>query len=143
MSEKRIIDETTGGEKNQKDVRIHAIPWEGLEELGRIYTFGEEKYADYNFRKGYKWSLSFDAMQRHPWIWWSGQDVDDESGLHHLAHATWHGLTLLLFALTGKGTDDRPGDSLLVSRPDEDIETISNPPRRRLKKGLTDDKPST
>jgi len=108
LTEKRITDESTGGEKGQKDVRLHAIPWEGLAELGKVYTFGEEKYSDYNFRKGYKWSLSFDAMQRHLWAFWSGDDLDTESGLHHLAHATWHGLTLLLFSVTGRGTDDRP-----------------------------------
>ncbi len=108
MNEIRITDEVTGGEKGQKDIRLHALPWEGLRELGKVYAFGEEKYADYNFRKGYLWSLSFDAMQRHLWEFWHGNDLDDESGLHHLAHATWHGFTLLLFAVTGKGTDDRP-----------------------------------
>lgn len=108
MTEQRVVDPDTGGEKGMKDVRIHAIPWEGLAELGRVYAFGEEKYADYNFRKGYKWSLSFDALQRHLWSWWAGEDTDPESGHHHLAHVTWHGFTLLLFAITGKGNDDRP-----------------------------------
>lgn len=106
--ETRVIDEKTGGAKGQKDIRIHAVPWEALQELGKVYAFGEEKYDDYNFRKGYSWALSFDAMQRHLWAFWSGNDFDDESGLHHLAHATWHGFTLLLFAVTGRGTDDRP-----------------------------------
>lgn len=107
MDETRVVSET-GGEKGQKDVRIHAIPTEALFELGRVFAFGEEKYDDYNFRRGYAWSLSFDAMQRHLWAFWNREDRDGESGLHHLAHATWHGFTLLFFALTGKGTDDRP-----------------------------------
>ena len=106
--EVRIIDPETGGEKGQKDVRLHAFPRESLEELGRVYTYGKGKYDDYNFRKGYSWSLSFDAMVRHLWQFWSGEDRDSESGLHHLAHATWHGIALLLFSLKGLGTDDRP-----------------------------------
>jgi hypothetical protein len=108
MNEVRVVDPETGGEKGQKDVRLHALPWESIEELGRVYAFGEGKYDDYNFRKGYQWSLSFDAMVRHLWQFWSGEDRDSESGLHHMAHATWHGLTLLLFSLKGIGKDDRP-----------------------------------
>lgn len=106
--EVRVTDPETGGMKGQKDVRIHAIPWEALAPLGRVYTFGESKYDDYNFRKGYRWSLSFDALQRHLWAWWSREDSDSESGLLHLAHAAWHALTLLFFSVTGRGTDDRP-----------------------------------
>ena len=105
--EVRIVSET-GGEKGQKNVQLHCIPWEALEELGKVYAFGREKYADYNFRKGYDWSLSFDAMQRHLWAFWSHEDIDEESGLHHMAHAIWHGFTLLLFAKKGLGKDDRP-----------------------------------
>ena len=104
----RIIDSITGGEKGQKNVRLHAAPWESLAELGRVFTFGEDKYDDYNFRKGYKWSLSFDALQRHVWAFWNREDRDAESSLHHMAHAAWHTLILLFFSITGRGTDDRP-----------------------------------
>ena len=104
----RIVDPTTGGEKGQKDVRIHALPWESLQELGRVFAFGESKYDDYNFRKGYKWSLSFDALLRHAFAFWNREDQDSESRLHHLGHAAWHCLILLFFSITGRGTDDRP-----------------------------------
>jgi hypothetical protein len=106
--EVRIVDPDTGGAKGRKMVRLHAIPWEILAELGRVFAFGEDKYDDYNFRKGYAWSLSFDALQRHLWAFWNREDRDEESGLHHLAHATWHALVLGFFALTGRGKDDRP-----------------------------------
>jgi hypothetical protein len=105
--EVRVVSET-GGEKGQKDVRLHALPWESIAELGRVFTFGESKYDDYNYRKGYDWSLTFDAMVRHIWQFWSGEDRDNESGLHHMAHAAWHALVLLFFSLTERGRDDRP-----------------------------------
>lgn len=111
MTKEIRVVSSTGGEKGQKDVQLHCLPWEGLQELGRVYTFGSNKYADYNFRKGYKWSLSFDALQRHLWAFWSRQDRDGESGLHHMAHVAWHALCLLLFSITGKGEDDRPDQS--------------------------------
>lgn len=103
-----IVDEVTGGAKGQKDVRLHAAPLESMFEIGRVFAFGEQKYDDYNFRKGYAWSLSFDALQRHIWLFWNREDRDSESALHHMGHAAWHCLVLLFFSLTGKGTDDRP-----------------------------------
>ena len=103
----RVTSET-GGEKDQKPLQLHAIPWEALSELGRVYAFGAGKYENYNFRKGYDWSLTYDAMQRHMGAFWNREDNDEESGLHHLAHAVWHGFTLLFFSLTERGKDDRP-----------------------------------
>ena len=105
-----IIDPQSGGMKGQKNVRLHGIPWEGLSELGRVYAFGEQKYDDYNFSKGYNWSLSYDALQRHLGEFWNGQDSDSESSLHHLAHAAWHCFTLLFFSITERGRDDRPNN---------------------------------
>lgn len=103
-----VTDPVTGGMKGAKDIRLHALPYEAVAELGRVYAYGEHKYDDYNFRKGYRWSLSFDALCRHLYAFWNREDRDGESGFHHMAHATWHGLTLLFFSLTGRGTDDRP-----------------------------------
>lgn len=108
MDETIIIDEDTGGMKGAKPIRLHAIPWEALAELGRVFAFGETKYKDYNFRRGYAWSLSYDALQRHLWAFWNREDNDQESGLHHAAHACWHCLVLCFFSLTKRGTDDRP-----------------------------------
>ncbi len=102
------VTSPTGGTKGQKNVRLHAIPWESLAELGRVYAYGESKYDDYNYRKGYQWSLTFDAMVRHIWQFWGGDDRDNESGLHHMAHAGWHCMTLLFFSITKRGVDDRP-----------------------------------
>ena len=104
----RVVDPQSGGMKGQKDVRLHAVPWESLAELGRVYAFGETKYDDYNFRKGYAWSLSYDALRRHLGAFWNREDRDGESGLHHMAHAVWHCITLLFFSLTKRGKDDRP-----------------------------------
>ena len=102
------INNETGGRKDEKPTQLHAIPWEALQEVGKTYSYGVNKYEDYNFRKGYKWSLSFDAMQRHQWAFWNREDKDEESGLYHMAHAVWHGLNLLFYSITEKGSDDRP-----------------------------------
>ena len=97
----------TGAQKGQKLARLGAIDPRALMELAKVAGFGEEKYARFNFVKGYKWSLSYDAMQRHAHAWADGEEIDPESGLNHLAHAAWHCLALLTFSLRGRGTDDR------------------------------------
>lgn len=105
--ETRIVDPDTGGEKGQKLCQMGAMDPMSFMEVGKVAGFGATKYARYNFAKGYRWSLSYDAMQRHLMLFWNGEDRDKESGLLHLAHAAWHCLTLITFYLRNKGTDDR------------------------------------
>ena len=120
MSEERITS-TTGGQKGRKDEQLHHLPWEALAVIAQVYAFGADKYDAYNFRKGYDWSLSFDALQRHLWEWWSGEEADEESELSHLAHAAFHVLTLLLYS---KGDEYAQHDDRPVSQMREDTEDI-------------------
>jgi hypothetical protein len=87
--------------------RLDLIPAYPLEQLGLIYTFGANKYADHNWRKGMAWSRIFGAIMRHLWAFWRGEDLDPESGLPHVAHACWGCFTLLEFMQTRKTLDDR------------------------------------
>ena len=98
MSEERITSDT-GGQKGKKAEQFHTMPYEALAELARVYSFGMGKYAQYNFRNGYEWSLSFDALMRHAFAFWSGETDDEESGLNHMAHAAWHCINLVLFSI--------------------------------------------
>lgn len=103
----RLKDEETGGEKGSKLARFSLIPAYAQVEEAKVYGMGAEKYAAYNWRKGYPWSWSFDALQRHLVSFWNGEDFDPESGLAHVAHARWHTGVLLEFMHYGLGTDDR------------------------------------
>jgi hypothetical protein len=104
----RVTDPTTGGQKGSKLAQLGALEPMSLMEVAKVAGFGGQKYERYNFLKGYRWSLSYDALQRHLHAFWSGEDLDPESGLLHLAHAAWHCLALTAFFLLGRGTDDRP-----------------------------------
>ena len=53
----------------------------------RGLTYGAKKYAPRNWEKGIKFGRVFGALLRHLFAWWKGEDVDPESGLHHLDHA--------------------------------------------------------
>lgn len=102
-----FTDPKTGGMKGQKLAELGAIDPASLMELAKVAGYGTEKYDRLNYLKGYNWSLSYDAMQRHLMAFWNGESIDPESGLHHLAHAAWHCLTLMSFDDRDLGTDDR------------------------------------
>jgi hypothetical protein len=105
--EVRVTDPETGGAKGQKLAQLGAVDPAALMRLAEVAGFGALKYDRLNFAKGYAWSLSFDAMQRHLLAFWAGEATDPESGFPHLAHAAWHCLTLLTFMERELGTDDR------------------------------------
>lgn len=103
-----VVNEKTGGAKGSKTAQLGAIDPVAIMQVAEVAGFGATKYARYNFMRGYDWSLSYDAMQRHLHAFWSGEDLDPESGLPHLAHAGWHCLALLFFMRQHPGLDDRP-----------------------------------
>lgn len=102
-----VVNEKTGGMKGAKLETYSHMPVEALAEVARVYGFGAKKYAAHNFRKGYDWSLSYDAMQRHANAFWGGETYDPESGLNHMAHVAWHGLALVSFTNEHPDLDDR------------------------------------
>jgi len=79
-----------------------------LEQLAGVYTYGAQKYDDDNWRKGLKWKKdTFACILRHVWKWFRGERFDNESGLHHLAHAAWNCFALMEYERNGIGIDDR------------------------------------
>lgn len=92
------VTSATGGQKGQKDARFDLLDWRFLWELASVCGFGAKKYDDDNWRKGYDWRLSYGAMMRHQSQFWNGELRDEESGLHHLAHAAWHCMVLFVFS---------------------------------------------
>lgn len=108
MTEEVRITSATGGQKGKKPAQLGALDPHTLLTLAEVAGFGAEKYDAHNFLKGYDWSLTFNAAQRHLLAFWGGEEVDSESGLSHLGHAAWHCLALLAFAQRDIGTDDRP-----------------------------------
>lgn len=110
--EVRVTDPETGGQKGQKPARFDLIP-PAIWEVAELYGKGAAKYADWNWRQGYAWSLSYAAMQRHANLFWSGEDVDPETGCEHMASVVFHALALMTFALEHPEKDDRYGTTQL------------------------------
>jgi hypothetical protein len=115
--ETRVVDPETGGAKGSKLARFDLLPWDIIRELAEHFGRGSRKYEDNNWKRGYKWSLSFAALHRHLEAFWSGVDYDDDPSLldedgivrsRHIIAVAWHACVLAYYSLYGVGTDDRP-----------------------------------
>lgn len=106
MAEVRSVS-STGAEKGVKPQRYDLIPPEAITELARLYGVGARKYADHNFRKGYEWSKSYGALQRHANLFWSGETIDQEMFVNHMASVAWHAFALTEFYYMFPNFDDR------------------------------------
>lgn len=105
--EVRVVDPISGGAKGEKLARFDLLPPDALWALAEHYGRGARKYEDRNWEKGYRYGLSYGALQRHLNQWWGGEEIDEETGGHHLAAVAFHALALLTFRLRQLGTDDR------------------------------------
>lgn len=90
-------------------------------------TEGACKYGRHNYRViGVRASVYFDATMRHLSAWWEGQDIDPDSGLHHIAKAMASLHVLRDAMLRGKVHDDRPPstDESWITEAKERVEAI-------------------
>lgn len=106
--EERQMGNSTAGRFNEDKTRYDLVAPFAMEQLARVYTYGTIKYDDDNWWKGLKWKKDvLGCIFRHVWKWVRGEKYDDESGLHHLAHAAWNCFTLMEYERHDIGVDDR------------------------------------
>jgi hypothetical protein len=86
---------------------LSLCPLPGLEAEARALAFGLKKYPKNNFKLGMRYSRISDATLRHVLAWCYGEDLDQESGLSHLAHAKACLAMLITIIERGTGEDDR------------------------------------
>ncbi len=106
--EEKQMGKDKGARFSEGKIRHDLVaPW-ALEQIARVYTYGTIKYDDDNWWKGLRWKKDvFGCIIRHIWAWFRGEINDDESGLHHLAHAAWNCLALMEYERNSIGIDDR------------------------------------
>lgn len=79
-------------EQGRKDdsakIRYSLLPVGTVNQVVQVLEFGSKKYADNNWMKVPNANTRYyDAAMRHIDAWFNGDLKDDETGLHHLAHA--------------------------------------------------------
>ena len=122
---KKAQEEGYGTKFDTGKERYDLVPPWALNELVKVYTYGTIKYEDNNWWRGMKWGKLFAALMRHAWKWWRGERVDDESGLHHLAHAAWQCFELMEYERNNVGNDDRVSKAMDLK--DDSVETKTCP----------------
>lgn len=96
-----------GKRYNQGKLRYDLISPIALEELAKVMTNGAEKYGEHNWRKGMNYTSMIASALRHLMEINKGNDIDDESGLHHSAHVMANMMMLTDYYTTYKCGDDR------------------------------------
>lgn len=92
-----------------RKVPLHAVPTKPLFELGLAMMEGGRKYGSHNYRSiGVRMSTYYDAAQRHLTAWWEGEDIDPDSGIHHIIKAMASLLVVRDSMHMGNCMDDRP-----------------------------------
>lgn len=86
---------------------LDLLPSHSLEQIAKVLDFGAEKYGKYNWMAGMSWSRLLGATLRHIFKFISGEDIDKESNLPHLAHAGSCILFLLWYTEHRNQFDDR------------------------------------
>lgn len=84
--------------------RWDLLPWDAAREIVRVLTFGAQKYGPGQWRDVPDAERRYTAaMLRHVSAWCMGERLDEESGLHHLAHA---GCCILFLLSADRGVAD-------------------------------------
>ena len=78
---------------------------------GEVMRQGADTYGAYNWADHQmKASVYFEAMQRHLYLWFTGEDADQKSGVTHLAHIRACCAILIDQQFAHRLIDDRPKD---------------------------------
>lgn len=102
-------------ESNPKDLLgatklpLHLVPATALAVASLAHLDGATKYGAWNWRvAGVRASIYLDAAHRHLARWTNGEQLDPDSGVHHLGHALACLNILIDAQAAGMLTDDRP-----------------------------------
>ena len=88
--------------------RYDLLPPEALDELALHYAKGAKKYAERNWELGMDWGRCFASLMRHAWKWMRGEEIDEETGTHHMISVAWNAIAIYTYWKRGIGKDDRP-----------------------------------
>jgi hypothetical protein len=86
---------------------LKCIP-DAYREAAHVFSYGEKKYAKYNWMKGMAWSVPLACIGRHALYIIEGEEIDPESGRLHAGHIACNIIMLLHYNENYLEGDDRP-----------------------------------
>lgn len=119
-------------ETNPKDAvgvrkwrQFTTVPLTVVAEVGAAMLEGARKYGRHNYRvAGVRSSVYIDAAMGHLMQYWEGEDIDADSGLHHVVKAMASLAVLRDAMLQDMLADDRPPKAKLDKVRDELQKTV-------------------
>lgn len=93
--------------KDSGKLQWSLMPFEELKDVVKVLMHGAEKYSPDNWKKCDNVVRYKDALMRHVIAYVSGEEIDSEFGLSHLAHAVCNCLFLMWF---DKHKDDKASE---------------------------------
>jgi len=137
--------QTTGRKDDSGKPPMALIPPIALEAMARAFQNGL-KYGQYNYMRGLEATRIVSALMRHVSKWNGGEELDKESGVHHLGHAGACICMLLHLQSEGKLVDDRwrhdgtAAPEFSVFRPVDSVPAVTKPvvevPKKEVSKKL-------
>jgi hypothetical protein len=107
MVAKKNLPKLEAVKHDGEKIPLDLLPVEALWEIGKVLQYGATKYSAQNWRNGFKWTRLYGAILRHLFAWATGDGIDEETGLSHLAHAGCGILFLITHEKLNLGVDDR------------------------------------
>jgi hypothetical protein len=83
-----LVSKEQGKKFDAGKAPISLIPTEYILGTAAVFNFGGQKYGLHNFRSGLAHSRCLDAAMRHICAILAGEEIDAESGLPHVYHAS-------------------------------------------------------
>ena len=107
-----MVSAPTGGLRDNKGkIRLSLTPYELVLGVAEVFWKsskpGGGKYPMYNWQKGLPMTEVCDSALRHIYKFLAGEDIDPETGLHHLKHAACNLAILLWYLVHRPEMDDR------------------------------------
>lgn len=88
-------------------LRWDLLPIEQVEKLVEVITFGASKYGPNNWKALDNGAdRYYAAMMRHIVAWRSGEEIDPETGMSHLAHAMTN-IVFLMWTIDNVKEEDK------------------------------------
>ena len=108
--------------RNAGKTPLELVPPSLERAVANVLGKGSEKYAPRNWEKGMPFSVTYASLRRHCLAFWEGEDIDAESGQHHMAHVATNAAFLIEYArriASGslpENLDDRPERTLASTK---------------------------
>ena len=121
----------SGARYNDHKPDFSMIPLWTLEGEARVWQYGSRKYNAWNWTKGMAWSVPFACAMRHLAAFQRGEELDQESGEHHLDHVMCNIRMLRYYVTEYPEGDDRPPRLRAIAAETEPAPTASKTPAAR------------